>query len=111
MTKIEITEDENVYTVKLGSTIIAENARAKSLAEGSYPPVLYFDPATLDRSGFTKSTHQTHCPHKGDASYYNVTLDGKTYENVAWVYEDPFDKAQAVKSHLAFYPVVEISLT
>ena len=35
-------------------------------------------------------TASTHCPYKGDASYFSVVADGKTIENSIWTYETPF---------------------
>ena len=50
---------------------------------------------------FARTTHSTHCPFKGDASYYS--LKGGA-ENAAWSYESPYDEMAAIKGHLAFYP-------
>lgn len=41
-----------------------------------------------------------------DASYYNVTINGKTEVNdVAWYYPETFDKANHIKGYIAFYKV------
>ena len=103
MTKIEITEDENVYTVKLGSTIIAENARAKSLAEGSYPPVIYIPKADIAMAFLEPTDHSSHCPWKGDAHYFSVITKSTTLENAAWGYATPNEDVAQIAGHLAFY--------
>ena len=36
------------------------------------------------------TAHSTHCPYKGDASYFSIEADGKTMENAVWSYEKPF---------------------
>ena len=48
-----------------------------------------------------RSSHHTHCPFKGDASYYSFKNGA---ENAVWSYEQPFDEMQALKQRLAFYP-------
>ena len=45
---------------------------------------------------------KTHCPIKGDASYYSLKTDKGLIENIAWSYEDPVSHVKAVKDHLAF---------
>ncbi len=56
----------------------------------------------------TKTTHSTHCPWKGDASYYSIAVDGKEITNAAWTYETPKDAAAEIENYVAFYPTVTI---
>jgi uncharacterized protein (DUF427 family) len=51
-----------------------------------------------------RSERTTHCPYKGDASYYSVVADGKMLENSSWTYETPFPAMAEISGHLAFYP-------
>jgi uncharacterized protein (DUF427 family) len=46
------------------------------------------------------SDRTSHCPFKGDASYW--TVGG--VENAAWSYEDPKPDVAAIRGLLAFYP-------
>ncbi len=47
----------------------------------------------------------THCPYKGDASYYSVKADGKTLDNAIWTYETPFPRDdRRFPAISAFYP-------
>lgn len=65
-------------------------------------PVVYYVPrkdVNMDR--LVRSNHRTHCPFKGDASYFSV-VDGP--ENAVWSYEAPYDETIAIKDRLAFYP-------
>ena len=40
---------------------------------------------------------------KGDSSYYTIHANGKDFENAAWYYPQPFEKAKHIKDHVAFY--------
>lgn len=51
-----------------------------------------------------RTDHQTHCPYKGDASYFSIVVDGHSAENAVWSYEQPFPAMAEIKDHLAFYP-------
>ncbi len=52
----------------------------------------------------SRTSHASHCPYKGDASYYNIVRDGRFAENAVWSYEDPFPAMALIKDCLAFYP-------
>jgi len=65
-------------------------------------PVVYYIPrkdVKMDR--LVSTSHRTHCPFKGDASYFS--LKGGP-ENAVWSYETPYDEMQAIGERLAFYP-------
>ena len=71
--------------------------------EGStVAPIVYYIPrkdVKMDR--LERTTHSTHCPHKGDASYFSIK-GGPA--NAVWSYERPKDGVAPIKDHLAFYP-------
>jgi uncharacterized protein (DUF427 family) len=48
-----------------------------------------------------RTSHSTHCPFKGDASYFS--LKGGP-DNAVWSYETPFDEMAVIKEYVAFYP-------
>jgi uncharacterized protein (DUF427 family) len=57
-----------------------------------------------DMSLLKRTDHQTHCPYKGDASYFSIVADGRSAENAVWSYEQPFPAVDEIKEYLAFYP-------
>ncbi|SMH41520.1 DUF427 domain-containing protein [Mesorhizobium australicum] len=91
-------------TVSAGGKVIARTARALKLTETPYPPVLYIPFADIDFSALEKTTHASHCPYKGDASYWSVTPAGPRGDNAMWAYERPYDEMAAIRDHGAFYP-------
>jgi uncharacterized protein (DUF427 family) len=84
--------------------VIADTDDALILREASYPPVYYLPKDQIEMGYFGRTDHSTHCPYKGDASYWTITMDGDMAENAAWSYEDPFPAVEAIKGRLAFYP-------
>lgn len=83
---------------------VAETTRALELKEASYPPVYYIPRADADMALLERTDRRTHCPYKGEASYFSITADGARAANAVWSYEDPFPAVAAIKEHLAFYP-------
>lgn len=84
--------------------IIADTTRALALKEANYPSVYYIPQEDADMALLTRSVHRTHCPYKGDASYFTIAAGDRTAENAVWSYEAPFPAVAAIKDHLAFYP-------
>jgi len=92
--------------------LIAETDAALTLKEASYHAVQYIPRQDAAMAFLTRTDHSTHCPYKGDASYFSVVRDGVIAENAVWSYESPFPAMTAIKDHLAFYPnKVEIEET
>jgi uncharacterized protein (DUF427 family) len=86
--------------------VIADTREAVEMhetKEGSViAPIVYYIPRKdVKMERLARTSHTTHCPFKGDASYFSL-VDGP--ENAVWSYEQPYDEMQAIKERLAFYP-------
>ena len=101
---ISITPTPQRVRVRVGGEVVAESMRALTLQEASYPPVLYIPREDASMALLRAAPRSTHCPYKGDASYYSIEAGGKRAENAVWSYEDPFPAMARIKGHLAFYP-------
>lgn len=92
-------------TVRVGGTVVAQTDNALSLAEASYPVVQYIPLSDIDQGLLERTTTQSYCPYKGDASYYTVqTPDGRKEADVIWTYEHPYPSVAEIAGHVAFYP-------
>ena len=95
--------------VTCNGELIAESREALAMNEGSYPRVYYFPRQDVKMERLVRTSHKTHCPFKGDASYFSVVGGA---ENAVWSYEQPYDEMAPIKGLLAFYPdKVEIAVT
>ncbi len=90
-------------TVELNGETIVDSKNAVLVMESRHAPVLYF-PQNEVRMDLTKKTDlSTHCPFKGDASYWSITVGDRTEENSIWGYEAPFDECLTIKDYVSFY--------
>ena len=91
--------------VRSGSIVIAETHRALEMREASYPTVLYVPLDDVDQRYIRASEHNTWCPYKGEASYYDVVGGERDdLDDAVWYYDDPFPAVAEIKGHVAFYP-------
>lgn len=84
--------------------LIADTRGALELKEADYPPVQYIPRDDVEMAVLSRTDHRTHCPYKGDASYFTIARDGQVAENAVWSYEDPYPAMTAIKGLVAFYP-------
>ncbi len=94
---------DRVSVTFAGKTIV-DSANALTLREASYPPVQYIPKSDVRMELLTPTTHKTHCPYKGDASYFSIKVGDRTAENAVWCYETPYDAVSEIAGHVAFYP-------
>ena len=92
------------------NTIIAEAPKEELIRiEGNW----YFPPQTVKKEYFKESDHHTICPWKGEASYYDVVVNGETSEFGAWYYPDPKNGAiervgEDFSGYIAFWNGIEV---
>ncbi|MGH2915774.1 MAG: DUF427 domain-containing protein [Solirubrobacteraceae bacterium] len=89
--------------VQVGGETIADSRRALILHESGLQPTYYFPPDDVRTDVLTATDRHTHCPKKGDASYYTITAGGETVDNGAWCYPDPLPEAGFMRGLIAFY--------
>lgn len=68
----------------------------------------YFPPDSINREYFRESGTHTNCPWKGEASYYDVVVNGESNKDAAWYYPTPKDAAKEIKDHIAFWRGVRV---
>lgn len=104
MAYIEIKPHAGRVRVLWKNQEIATSDRALDLVEGGGRAVLYVPREDADMSVFVPTAKHTHCPHKGEASYFTLQADGASDADAVWSYETPLEAVAAIKGHLAFYP-------
>jgi uncharacterized protein (DUF427 family) len=68
----------------------------------------YFPADSVNREYLAPSRTHTTCPWKGEASYYSLTVDGKTNRDAAWFYPQPSSEAEHIRDHVAFWQGVRV---
>jgi uncharacterized protein (DUF427 family) len=68
----------------------------------------YFPPDSVNQEYFEPSDTQTLCPWKGEASYYDVKVNGEVNKDAAWYYPDPKPAAKEIKDYVAFWHGVKV---
>lgn len=84
----------------------------KTIAESNETIVVennhYFPAISVNQEFLENSETHSVCPWKGDASYYNLVVDGKSNKDAAWYYPKPKSAAKEIQNYVAFWKGVEI---
>jgi uncharacterized protein (DUF427 family) len=84
--------------------VIAESNDTINI-EGNY----YFPVDSMNKEFLKDSETHTVCHWKGTASYYDIKVNGKVNQDAAWFYPEPFNLAEGIKDHVAFWRGVGIT--
>lgn len=68
----------------------------------------YFPASSLRREFVRPSGHHSHCPWKGDASYYSLEVGGNSNPDSVWYYADPKPAASEIRDRVAFWKGVRV---
>jgi len=92
-----------IHRATWNGTVLAESDKCESV-EGNW----YFPPSAIKKEFFGESNHTSVCNWKGDCSYLNVVVGGKTNENACWYYKSPKPAANQIQGYYAFWKGVTV---
>ena len=105
--RVDLLPESRRVKVTYGGAVIADSTHALRVEETGHGPVYYVPEKDMRMELLHRTDHKTHCPFKGDASYWTIQTGGGTphrSENAVWGYQTPFDEAAGLAGHYAFYP-------
>ncbi len=68
----------------------------------------YFLPESIQPEHFRESSSHSTCPWKGEASYYDVVVNGEVNKDAAWYYPQPKEAAKNIEGRVAFWKGVKV---
>ncbi|WP_197383337.1 DUF427 domain-containing protein [Mycolicibacterium mengxianglii] len=90
--------------VRINGEVVADTRNALTLQESTYPAVQYIPFKDVAYHALTCTPTTTHCPYKGDATYYSVAVGDTVVDDAIWAYEHPYPAVAQIAGHVAFYP-------
>ena len=87
----------------VGDRVVLDSVRGRLLHESNHLPRLYVPLEDLDQGLLERSDRSTHCPFKGDASYFTVRAGDRALADAVWTYEQPLGQAQWLAGYASLY--------
>jgi uncharacterized protein (DUF427 family) len=85
----------------VGGEAVVDTRRAKLLHETGHLPVYYFPREDVREDLLEPSQKTTHCPFKGDASYWSIRVGEREEQDAVWAYPQPIAPASFLAGHVA----------
>jgi uncharacterized protein (DUF427 family) len=82
---------------------VLDTTRGHLLHETNILPVLYAPLEDLHAEVLEPTDHSTHCPFKGDASYFSLRVGDRLVENAVWTYREPLEASSWLEGFAAIY--------
>ncbi|WP_197032379.1 DUF427 domain-containing protein [Bacillus sp. UNC41MFS5] len=100
---IKIESTPRWVRVKFNGLEIANSKGVLVLHERGHLPVYYFPEKDVNKEVLVPTEKSSHCPLKGDASYWTIKVGDRTAENAVWSYQNPIPESKEVKGYFSFY--------
>jgi uncharacterized protein (DUF427 family) len=87
----------------VGDTLVLDTVGAHLLHETGIRPVVYVPLEDVDAALLERSDTTTHCPFKGDASYWSLRVGDELRADAVWAYEEPLPESSWLRGYAALY--------
>lgn len=101
--EISIVPEAMHVEVKVAGETVAVSDRPVLLHETGLPTRYYLRREDVHPDLLGPTGRRTTCPFKGQASYWSIVVGGECHEDVAWSYQDPIPRAEAIAGLVCFY--------
>lgn len=88
---------------ELGGETALDSEAGRLLHESQIRPVLYVPKDDVRAELLEPTETSTHCPFKGDASYFSIRAGDQLATDAVWYYPEPNPEASWLADHYAFY--------
>lgn len=104
--RVEILRSSRHLRAEVAGVVLVDTRDTVAVFETALEPKLYVARDHVRMDLLVPSPTVTHCPYKGDASYWSARVEtgGEVVEvaDVAWSYDDPLPESTAIAGLLSF---------
>jgi uncharacterized protein (DUF427 family) len=101
--RVDVLNSTRHVRVEVDGVTVADTRRPRLLFETGIPKRYYIPKLDVRMDLLTSTATHTVCPYKGTASYWSVTVGGRTHEDLVWGYPLPIPECPKIENHLCFY--------
>ena len=103
-TRVDILPSSRHVRVEVDGVTIAESTKPTLLFETGLPTRYYLPKTHVRMELLARVDTTSHCPYKGQADYWSLSLGAIVVQDVAWSYRTPLPESQKIAGLVCFYP-------
>ena len=100
--RLSLEPDPRRIRAEFQGETVADSSNVLVMHETRLAPVFYFPREDVRMDLLVKSDRHTHCPFKGNASYWTIRVGERSAKDAAWSYEAAYDETSGLKEYIAF---------
>lgn len=101
--RVDCLKSSRRLRVEAAGTVLVDTSDTIAVYETALEPRLYVHPDHVRTDLLVRSATTTHCPYKGDATYWSIEAGDTRLDDVAWSYDDPLPESWMLRGYLSFY--------
>ena len=102
-TRIDILPSSRRVRVEIDGVTVADSTEGRFLFETGLPARYYMPKTDVRMDLLTPTDKVTACPYKGTARYWSVAVNGSTFEDIVWGYDEPLPESERIAGMVCFY--------
>jgi uncharacterized protein (DUF427 family) len=101
--RVDVLNSSRHIKVVLAGEVVAETRRPRLLFETGLPTRYYIPSVDVRTELLTPTSTKTHCPYKGEASYWTARVGDREFQDIVWSYPTPIPESPKLERLLCFY--------
>jgi len=102
-TRVDVLQSSRHIEVFVAGTKVADTTKPRLLFETGLPVRYYMPKTDVVMELLTPTDSVTHCPYKGSANYWSISVDEGTVDDIVWGYTAPLAESADVAGFVSFY--------
>ena len=102
-TRVDILASSRHVRVELDGIVFADSSRPRALFETGLPPRWYVPFTDVRMDMLVPTVTVSHCPYKGNATYWSIEVGGNLHDDIVWSYRYPLPESQKIAGLACFY--------
>lgn len=99
----QIDPTDDLIVIAFNGHEVVRSTSTLRVLETSQPPAFYVPRSDIDMDGLTPGLGRSFCEWKGEATYFDVEIEGLRTQQAAWTYESPTPAFMPITDYVAFY--------
>lgn len=101
--RVDVVPSSRHVRVVLGGVTVADTHRPYLVIETGLPTRYYIPDEDVRGDLLTPTATTSHCPYKGEATYWSASIGERIFKDIVWTYRDPLPACSPLAQSMCFF--------